>query len=107
MLFRALADIDDQGIGRSHHDIGIRVLLLNLPTGVSDAGSGVARFGLRKNVINRNIGNLLLDNADVFLVCHNPHALNRTDWFQSIYRLLNEGTTDPHHVDELLGVVGC
>ena len=49
---------------------------------------------------------LLLDNADVFLVCHYPHVFDRTDWHQSIYYQLNEGTADTHHINELLWVIG-
>ncbi|CUQ46732.1 Uncharacterised protein [Segatella copri] len=49
---------------------------------------------------------MLLDNANVFLVCHYPHVLDRTDWLQSIYCQLNEGTADTHHINELLWVIG-
>ena len=31
---------------------------------------------------------------------------DRTDWFQSIYCQLNEGTADSHHIYELLWVFG-
>ena len=54
-----------------------------------------------------HIWDLFLDNADIFLVCHAPHVLNRTDWLQSIYYQLNEGTADTHHIYELFLVVGC
>ena len=31
---------------------------------------------------------------------------DRTDWLQSIYCQLNEGTADTHHINELLWVIG-
>ena len=31
---------------------------------------------------------------------------DRADWLQSIYSQLNEGTTDTHHINELLCVIG-
>ena len=34
------------------------------------------------------------------------HILDRTDWLQSIYCQLNEGTADSHHINELLWVIG-
>ena len=34
------------------------------------------------------------------------HILDRTDWFQSIYCLLNKGTAHAHHINELLWVIG-
>ena len=37
-----LRAIDDQGIGWCHHDVGIRMLLLDLPAGISNTWSGIA-----------------------------------------------------------------
>ena len=34
------------------------------------------------------------------------HILDKTDWLQSIYCQLNEGTIHPHHINELLWVIG-
>ena len=96
----------NQGIGGCYNDVGIGVLLLNFPAGVGDAGGGVTSLGFGEDVVNGHVRDLLLDDADVFLVGHYPHILDRTDWHQSIYGQLNEGTTHTHHVDELLGVVG-
>ena len=41
-----LRGIDDQGIGWCHHDVGIRMLLLNLPAGLSDTWSCIASLRL-------------------------------------------------------------
>ena len=37
-----LRGIDDKGIGWCHHDVGIRMLLLDLPAGISNTWSGIA-----------------------------------------------------------------
>ena len=37
-----LRGINDQGIGWSHHDVGIRMLLLYLPAGIGNTWSGIA-----------------------------------------------------------------
>mgnify|MGYP006998035111 CR=1 FL=1 len=65
----------------------------------------VALQASAKNVIYWHVRDLLLDNANVFLVCHYPHILDRTDWLQSIYCQLNEGTPHAHHINELLWVI--
>ena len=101
-----LRGINDQGIGWCHHDVGIGVLLLYLPAGVSDAGGGVACLGFGEDIVNGHVRDLLFDNADVFLVGDHPHVLDRTDWLQSIYCQLNEGTSHAHHINELLWVIG-
>ena len=41
-----LRAIDDQGIGWCHHDVGIRMLLLDLPAGISNTWSGIASLRL-------------------------------------------------------------
>lgn len=41
-----LRGIDEQGIGWCHHDVGIRMLLLDLSAGISDTWSGVASLRL-------------------------------------------------------------
>ena len=41
-----LRGIDDQGIGWCHHDVGIRMLLLDLPAGISYTWSGIASLRL-------------------------------------------------------------
>ena len=41
-----LRGIDDEGIGWWHHDVGIRMLLLDLPAGISNTLSGIASLRL-------------------------------------------------------------
>ena len=41
-----LRGIDDQGIGWCHYDVGIRMLLLDLPAGISNTWSGIASLRL-------------------------------------------------------------
>ena len=82
------------------------MLFLNLPASVGDAGGGVACLGFCEDVVNGHVSDLLLDNADIFLVCHYPHVLHWADWLQSINCQLNKGTSHAHHINELLGVVG-
>ena len=41
-----LRGIDDQGIGWCHHDVGIRMLLLDLPAGISNTWSSIASLRL-------------------------------------------------------------
>ena len=43
LIFRG---IDDQSIGWCHHDVGIRMLLLDLPAGISNTWSGIASLRL-------------------------------------------------------------
>lgn len=100
-----LGGIDYQSIGWCHHDVGCRMLLLDLPTSISNTWSRIASLRLGENVVCRHVRYLLLDYANVFLVGDHPHVLNRTDWLQSIYCQLNEGTTDTHHINELLWVI--
>ena len=103
LIFRG---IDDEGIGGSHYDVGIGVLLLYLPAGVGDAGCCVACLWLGEYVICGHVRYLLLDDADVFLVGHHPHVLHRADGLEAVDRKLDEGTSHAHHVDELLWVIG-
>ena len=49
---------------------------------------------------------MLLDYANVFLVCYNPHILNRADGLEAVDGELDEGTSHAHDVDELLWVIG-
>ena len=81
------------------------MMLLDFPACIGDAGGGIASLRFGEDIVNGHVRDLLLDNADVFLVGHYPHVFDRTDWLQSIYGQLNEGTSHAHHVDELLGVV--
>ena len=41
-----LRGVDDQGIGWYHHDVGIRMLLLDFPAGISNTWSGIASLRL-------------------------------------------------------------
>ena len=82
------------------------MLLLDFPTSVSNAGGGVACLWLGEDIICGHVRNLLLDNADVFLVGDHPHVLHRADGLEAVDGELDEGTSHAHHVDELLGVVG-
>ena len=41
-----LRGVDHQGIGWCHHDVGIRMLLLNLPAGISNTWSSIASLRL-------------------------------------------------------------
>ena len=41
-----LRSIDDEGIGWCHHDVGFRMLLLDLPAGIGNTWSGIASLRL-------------------------------------------------------------
>ena len=100
-----LGGVDDKSIGGGYYDVGIGMLLLDLPAGVGYTGGSVACLGLGENIVNGHVRDLLLDNADVFLVGDHPHVLNWTDGLETVDSKLDEGTAHAHHVDELLGVV--
>lgn len=82
------------------------MLLLDFPTSVSNAGGGVACLWLGENIVCRHVRYLLLDDADVFLVGDHPHVLHRADGLEAVDGELDEGTSNAHHIDKLLGVVG-
>lgn len=103
LIFRG---VDDQGIGWCHNDVSIRMFLLNLPTGISNTWSGIASLGFGENIVNRHVKDLLLDNADIFLVGDHPHVLHGADGLEAVDGELDERTSHAHHVNELLGVVG-
>lgn len=96
----------NQSIGGGYNDVGIGVLLMDFPTSVSDAGGCVACLWLGEDIICGHVRNLLLDDADVFLIGDHPHILYRTDRFQSVNGELYEGTSHPHHVYKLFWVIG-
>lgn len=85
-----LGGVDDEGIGGGYHDVGIVMLLLDLPTSVGDAGGSVACLGFGEDIINGHVRDLLLDNADVFLVGDHPHVLNGTDGLEAVDGELDE-----------------
>lgn len=101
-----LCGIDYQSIGWCHYNVPFRMRLLYLPVSIGDTRCSIASFRFCQYIIYWHIRDLLLDNANVFLVCHYPHVFDRTDWFQSIYCQLNKGTTDTHHINEQLWVIG-
>ena len=82
------------------------MLLLDLPTGISNTWSGIASLGFGENIVNGHVRDLLLDNADVFLVGDHPDVLHGADGLEAVDGELDEGTSNAHHVNELLGVVG-
>ena len=96
----------NQGIGGCYNDVGIRMLLLDFPAGIGDAGGGVACLGFGEDVVNGHVRDLLLDDADVFLVGHHPHVLHGADGLQTVDGELDEGAAHAHDIDELLRVVG-
>ena len=98
--------MNTQSIGWCHYYVCFRMLLLYLPTSRGDTRDSIANLWFCKYIIYWHIWDLFLDNADIFLVCHHPHILYGTDWLQSIYCQLNKGTSDSHHINELLWVIG-
>lgn len=56
-------------------------------------GIACLRFG--KDVVNGHVRDLLLDNADVFLVGHHPHVLYRTDGLEAVDGELDEERPTP------------
>lgn len=82
------------------------MLLLDLPASVGDTGGGIASLGFGENIVNRHVRDLLLDNADVFLVGDHPHVFHRADGLEAVDGELDERTSNAHHINELLGVVG-
>ena len=66
------------------------MLLLYLPASVGDAGGGVACLGFGEDIVNGHVRDLLLDNADVFLVGDHPHVLHGADGLQAVYGELDE-----------------
>ena len=81
------------------------MFLLDLPASVGNAGGSVACLGFGENIVNRHVRDLLLDNADVFLVGDHPHVLHGADGLEAVNGELDERTSHAHHVDERLGVV--
>lgn len=81
-------------------------MLLDFPACIGDAGGGIACLRFGKDVVNGHVRDLLLDNADVFLVGNHPHIFHGTDGLEAVDGELDEGTSHAHHVDELLGIVG-
>ena len=81
------------------------MFLLDLPASVGDAGGSVACLGFGEDIVNGHVRNLLLDNADVFLVGDHPHVFHGADGLEAVNGELDERTSHAHHVNELLGVV--
>ena len=101
-----LCGIDYQSIGGGYNDVGSWMLLLDLPAGISNTWSGIACLRLGENVICGHVWDLLLDDADIVLVGHHPHVLDRADGLQTVHDELDEGTSHAHDIDELFGVAG-
>ena len=95
----------DMVAGRHHH-IGLRVVLLDAPADVGNAGSRVATTGLEQDVTDWNLGQLLVYDGRIFLVGHHPHILGVADSFETVERELDERAADAKHVDKLLGLLG-
>ena len=87
LVFRG---VDDQSIGWSHHDVGFRMLLLNLPTSIGNTRCRIASLRFCKNIVNGHVRDLLLDNADVFLVGDHPHILHWADGIEAVDGELDE-----------------
>ena len=97
-----LRHVQHQGVGRRHHDIGFRMADPDLPAGVSDAGCGVAGAGFGQDILRRDVGQLLTDDADIGLGSDDPDMLRRAECPETVRRQLDQRPAAAQHVDELL-----
>ena len=95
----------DMVAGCDHH-IGLRVILLDAPTDVGDTGGRATTARLEQDVLNGNLGQLLVNDGRILLVGHHPHILGIADAFKTVERQLKERSAYAQHVDKLLRLLG-
>ncbi len=77
--------IHHNSVGRSNHNVSLRILLTDTPASPSHTRSSVASGRLSKNMVRRDRRNLILDNIHIFLVSDYPeisivaHTLKSVD----------------------------
>ena len=93
-------------VGGSHHDVGLRVFLLDAPRYVGYAGGGVAPAWLAENVRFWHVGQLSLHNVGIFLIGHHPDVFRGNQVAKAFYCQLKEGLAYTKYVNELFGLLG-
>ena len=97
-----LLGLEDYGVGRSHDDIGVRMVDGNLAASVCDTRGSVASYGLGKDLVGRNLRQLLADDVHVFFGSYDPETLRLADRQETVHRHLDQGPPDSKDIDELL-----
>ena len=97
-----LLGLEDDSVGRSYHDIGVRMVDGNLAASVCDTRGCVASDGLGQNLVGRNLRQLLTDNVHIFFGSYDPETLRLADRQETVHRHLDQGPPDSKDIDELL-----
>lgn len=97
--------VNDQGIGRSHYNIGLGVLFFYLPAGVGNARGRVAGCGFGQYVFFGNLGQMLFYYLYIVLVGYYPDMFLRTETLETFDCHLDKTFTHAHDIDKLLGIV--
>jgi len=100
-----LDGLEHQGVSRGDHYVGLRVLLLNLPGGVGDAGGRVAAFRFGQDLVLRDGGQLLLHQVHVLFSGDHPEVVLGADRGKAVHGELEEAAAHAQHVYELFGYV--
>ena len=100
--FGELGSLEHQRISGGHDDVGRRVPLLDLPTGVGDAGSRVPCLRFRQDLFLGDIRKLFPDDIHILFGGHHPELVRGTDRQEPLHCQLDEGLPHPEDVDELL-----
>ncbi len=96
---------EHEGIGRSNHNIGLRVLLLDFPGGIRNAGRGVTSFRLCQNLAFRDVRKLLLYQRDILLPRYHPEMLRLANGRKPVHGELEQTAPNSQYINKLLGNV--
>lgn len=95
--------IDNQCIRRSHYDIGVRVVFLDFPASVCDAGGRVTCNRLRQYMMRRHGWQLFPYRLLILIRSHYPYIIRNAQPFKAFHCQLYQAFATSRHINELFG----